>query len=103
MRRNSKIQMVELAVGITYLPGENFVVVSALVICNEVDRRRSTKTLAFVAIDVKVNLIPSNKFHPLVASDVDFSPSWRASFREGIIIEWKMVRGVFNLGRERLR
>lgn len=75
MRRDGKVQMVELAVGVAYLPCENLVVVSALVICNEVERRRTAKAKAFVTIDVEVNLIPPNKFHPLVTSDVDFSPS----------------------------
>lgn len=37
VRRDGKVQMVELAVGVAYLPGEDLVVVSALIICNEVE------------------------------------------------------------------
>ena len=103
MRCDCKVQMVELAVGVAYLPGEDLVIVSTFIICNKVERRRAAKAEALIAIDVEINLVPSNKFHPLVPSDVDVSPPRRASVREGIVIEWKVVRWVFNFGRERSR
>ena len=103
MRRDGKVQMVELAVGVAYLPRKDLMIVTAFIICNEVERRRTAKAEALIAIDVEINLVPSDEFHPLVPSDVDFSPPRRASVRKGIVIEWKVVRWVFNFGRERSR
>ena len=100
MRRDGKVQMMEFAVGVAYLPREDLVIVSALGIGNEIKWRRTANAVALVTGDVKINLILSDKLHPVVAGDVDFSPSWRSSGRNGVVIEWKVVWGLFDLGRD---
>ena len=100
MGRDGKVQMVEFAIGVAYLPCEDLVVVSALVIGNEIEWRRTANAVALITGDVKINLILSDKLHPIVAGDVDFSPSWGSSGRKGGVIEWKMIWWLFVLGRD---
>ena len=79
MWRDSEIQMVKFAVGVAYLPRKNLVVVSALIIGNEVERRWTADAITFITIDVKVNPSLSNKFHPFIVRNINFSPSRRTS------------------------